>query len=246
MYICNEIDVYILSIDRSPFTGLPAAVRQPELLAVEPRVSRLRHDGAVAAEHPLDVLEEDVHAQGLPGLALGRLPLRHEDPPVVLVGGGVAAHAGGQLRQEIRHHDAAEGGAVADGDAVRLHHHRLVLLQQGGVAHRAVVVEDGAGEEVGVRRLHDLGAEGRADGAPVGAQEARQRLGHHALGRRHGRHRVAAGLRQLHEGVPGLGDAELGAGHHDRLDGLVKERHGGLQGGLKAKLVAQPARSSLH
>ena len=163
---------------------VPASLWQPELLAVEPRVSRLGDDGAVAGEHPLDVLEEDVDVEGLAGLALGRLPVGDEDPPVVVVGGGVGAHALGQRRQEVLHHDAAEGGAAADGDAVRLHHHRLVLVEQERVAHGAVVVEDGAREEVGVGGLDDLGAEGRAHGAPVGAQEPRQRLWHQALGRR--------------------------------------------------------------
>jgi hypothetical protein len=80
----------------------------------------------------------------------------------------------GQRRQKVPHHDAPERGAVADRDAVRPHDHRLFFVHQGRLAHQAVVVEDGAGELVGVRGLNDLGAEHRAHRAPVGADEPRQ------------------------------------------------------------------------
>jgi hypothetical protein len=96
------LDALLASRGAAPLCSLAAV----QLLAVEPRVSRLRDDGAAVAEHPLDVLEEDVDAEGLAGLALGRLPAGDEDPPVVAVGGGVGAHALGQRRQELPHHDA--------------------------------------------------------------------------------------------------------------------------------------------
>lgn len=62
---------------------------------------------------------------------------------------------------------------------------------------------------------------------------------HEAHGGGHGGHGVAAGLGQAHEGVEGLGDAELGAGHEDGLAGPVEEGGGGVDGDFEAELYAE-------
>jgi hypothetical protein len=219
-----------------------AALGEPELLAVEPRVAGLGDDRGVAGQHALDVLEEDVDPKRLVGLAVGRLAVGDEDAAVVVVRRGVAPEALGERAEELGHEDAAERRAVADHHAVGLHDDGLLPLEQEGVADGAVVVEDGPGEEVGVGGLHDLGAEGGADGAPVGADEARVVLRHQALGGRHDGERVPAGVRDGGERLPGLGHPDLGPAHHHRLHRLVEEVGRRLHGVLQVGLVAQPRR----
>jgi len=186
------------------------------------------------------VLEEDVDPERLVGLAVERLAVGDEDPAVVVVRRGVAPEALGEPAEELGHEDAPERRAVADHHAVGLHDDGLLPLEQQGVADGAVVVEDGAGEEVRVGGLHDLGAERGAHGAPVGADEPRVVLRHKALGGRHHGERVPAGVRDAGERLPGLGHPDLGPAHHHRLHRLVEEVRRRLHGVLEVRLVAQP------
>jgi hypothetical protein len=222
--------------------GIPASLGELELLAVEPRVTGLSNNRGVTGQHLLDVLEEDVHPERLVGLAVGRVAVGHEDPFVVVVRRGVGLQPLAERAEELGHEDAPEGRAVADHHAVGLHDHGLLPLEQQRVPHGAVVVEDGAREEVRVRGLDDLRAERGAHRAPVRADEPRVVLRNQALACRHHREGVPAGVSDRGEGLLRLGGADLRPSHHDRLHGLVQELGRGLDCVLQVHLVAHPDR----
>lgn len=116
-------------------------------------------------------MKQDVDPQRLLGSALEGAAIWDKDPVVILVCSSVMSEPLCEGSQEILHQDTPECRAVADDDMIRLHNDGLLLLEEKRVSDRAVVIENGAGKDICVCRLHNLRAEARAHSTPVGADE---------------------------------------------------------------------------
>ena len=158
------------------------------------------------------------------------------EPLVLDHGGVVEGDLGGEVGEELGHADAAEVRS-GEGDVVHVDRHERDV-GHGGPADRAVVVEDGADADHGVRPVHHRVGRVRADLPPEDADELLVVFGEHALGGGLQGHGAAHGFRELQELLLGAGTPDLGSDEDHGLELAVEVLGGARGGGLESVLVA--------
>ena len=141
-----------------------AALRQAELLSIEPRVPSLGADGPVplALDGLLDVMHQNVGGEVPPLAQVGWRASGDKHALEVDHGLVILGQSLGQGPENIAHLDPVKPPLAQDVHLMALNRNHLGLREQGRVTHCRVIVENGANEDAHVRGFHCFANKGTA------------------------------------------------------------------------------------